>query len=176
MFERIDRLIRWLAAVMAILGGIALIAVILSTVASVSGRALLFIGLGPIRGDFELVELGTGFAVFAFLPWTQINRQHASVEILTMHMGGVINRLIDLVGDGLMFAIAVLLAWKHWQGTLDKLAYGETTFVIQYPLWWAYASGLVGAFGFVLISFWCVILSIRAFVTGRDQVHGEIVH
>ncbi|WP_417424346.1 TRAP transporter small permease [Hoeflea sp.] len=176
MFDRIDRLIRWIASVMAILGGIALIAVILSTVASVSGRALLTVGLGPIRGDFELVELGTGFAVFAFLPWTQINRQHASVEILTMHMSRRVNRLIDLVADCLMFAIAILLAWKHWQGTLDKFAYGETTFVIQYPLWWAYASGLVGALGFVLISFWCVILSIRALATGRDQVLGEIMH
>jgi len=176
MFDRIDRLMRSLAALMAILGGLALIAVILATVASVTGRALLWIGLGPIRGDFELVELGTGFAVFSFLPWVQINRQHASVEILTMHMGDAINRLIDIAADLMMLAIALLLTWKHWQGTLDKFAYGETTFIIQYPVWWAYASGLVGAFGFVLISAWCVILSARALVTGRNQTHGETVH
>jgi TRAP-type C4-dicarboxylate transport system permease small subunit len=114
--------------------------------------------------DFELVELGTGFAVFAFLPWVQINRQHASVEILTMHLGARANRIIDLVADILMAIVAILLAWKHWLGTLDKLAYGETTFIIQYPVWWAYASGLVGAIGFVLISIWCVILSLRALV------------
>ena len=176
MFDRIDRLMRSLAALLAILGGLALIAVILATVASVSGRALLAFGLGPIRGDFELVELGTGFAVFAFLPWVQINRQHASVEILTMHMGATINRFIDMAGDLLMLAVAILLTWKHWEGTLDKLAYGETTFIIQYPIWWAYASGLVGAVGFVLTSFWCVVLSARALVTGRDQAHGEIMH
>jgi len=176
MLDRIDRLIRSLAAFMAILGGLALIAVILATVASITGRALLWIGLGPIRGDFELVELGTGFAVFSFLPWVQINRQHASVEILTMHMSDAANRLIDLVADLMMFAIAVLLTWKHWNGTLDKLAYGETTFIIQYPIWWAYASGLVGAFGFVLISFWCVFLSVRALVTGRNQFHGKTAH
>jgi len=176
MFDRIDRLIRSLAAFLAILGGLVLVAVILATVASVTGRALLWIGLGPIRGDFELVELGTGFAVFAFLPWVQINRQHASVEILTMHLGDSANRLIDVVADLLMFAIAVLLTWKHWDGTLDKLAYGETTFIIQYPVWWAYASGLIGAFGFVLISFWCVILSARALLTGQSQSHGETVH
>lgn len=176
MFDRIDRLMRSLAAFLAILGGLVLVAVILSTVASVTGRALLSIGLGPIRGDFELVELGTGFAVFAFLPWVQINRQHASVEILTMHLGDGANRLIDLVADLLMFAVAALLAWKHWDGTLDKLAYGETTFIIQYPVWWAYASGLIGAFGFVLVSFWCVILSARALLTGQSQSHGETVH
>ncbi|WP_417436173.1 TRAP transporter small permease [Hoeflea sp.] len=176
MFDRIDRLMRSLAAFLAILGGLVLIAVILATVASVTGRALLWIGLGPIRGDFELVELGTGFAVFSFLPWVQINRQHASVEILTMHLGSTANRLIDLVADLLMLTIAILLTWKHWDGTLDKLAYGETTFIIQYPIWWAYASGLVGAFGFVLVSIWCTILSLRALLTGQDQSHGETVH
>ncbi|MDF1608096.1 TRAP transporter small permease [Hoeflea sp. YIM 152468] len=175
MFERTDRLMRSFAALLAILGGLALIAVILATVTSITGRALLWIGLGPIRGDFELVELGTGFAVFSFLPWVQINRQHASVEIITMHMSDGINRLIDLVADLLMVAIALLLTWKHWQGTLDKFAYGETTFIIQYPLWWAYASGLVGAIGFVVISFWCLVLSVKALVTGRDQAQGEIV-
>jgi len=176
MFNRIDRLMRSLAAFLAILGGVALIAVILATVASVSGRALLWIGLGPIRGDFELVELGTGFAVFAFLPWVQINRQHASVEILTMHMGDTANRLIDMAADLLMLSIAVLLTWKHWAGTLDKIAYGETTFIIQYPIWWAYASGLAGAIGFVLVSFWCVILSTRALLTGQNQSQGETAH
>ena len=176
MFDRIDRLMRSLAALMAILGGIALIAVILSTVTSVTGRAFLWAGLGPIRGDFELVELGTGFAVFAFLPWTQINRQNASVEILTMHMGDRINRLIDMAADLLMLAIALLLTWKHWQGTLDKMAYGETTFIIQYPIWWAYASGLVGSVCFVLICLWCVFLSARALLTGRNQLHGETAH
>lgn len=169
MLDRIDRFMRLLAAFLAILGGLALIAIILTTVVSVSGRALLWIGLSPIRGDFELVELGTGFAVFAFLPWVQINRQHASVEILTMQLSGRINRLIDMAADLLMFAVAVLLTWKHWEGTLDKLAYGETTFIIQYPIWWAYASGLVGAAGFVLTSFWCAILSARALASGQDQ-------
>lgn len=176
MFDLIDRLMRRIAAFMAILGGLALIAVVLATVASVSGRALLAFGLSPIRGDFELVELGAGFAVFAFLPWVQINRQHAAVEILTMHMGGFANRLIDLVADLMMSAIALLLAWEHWSGTLDKFAYGETTFIIQYPVWWAYASGLMGAIGFVLVSIWCVILSARALASGHDQTHGEVVH
>lgn len=176
MFDRIDRLMRSLAALLAILGGLALIAVILATVTSITGRTLLWIGLGPIRGDFELVELGTGFAVFSFLPWAQINRQHASVEILTMYMSNGINRIIDVVADLLMLAIALLLTWKHWQGTLDKLAYGETTFIIQYPLWWAYASGLVGAIGFVLISLWCLILSLKVLVSGRSQPDGEMVH
>lgn len=176
MLDRIDRVMRALAALLAVLGGLALVAVLLSTVASVTGRALIPFGLSPIRGDFELVELGTGFAVFAFLPWVQINRQHASVEILTMHMGSRANRIIDLAGDLLMFVVAVLLAYKHWLGTLDKLAYGEVTFIIQYPVWWAYASGLVGAAGFVLISLWCVVLSIRALASGRDQAHGEAMH
>ena len=76
-----------LARFMAILGGAVLIALIIIVTISVIGRGLntfghsafitnwsqaasdafLATGVGPILGDFELVEMGVAFAVFAFL-------------------------------------------------------------------------------------------------------------
>ena len=55
------------------------------TVVSIVGRASLTWAwvLGPVPGDFELVEVGTGFAVFAFLPWCQLKRGHATVDLFT---------------------------------------------------------------------------------------------
>ena len=46
----------------------------LMSVASIVGRALsgLGLGLGPVPGDFELVEAGTALAVFCFLPWCHL--------------------------------------------------------------------------------------------------------
>lgn len=173
MIDRIDRLIRRLAAGMAILGGLALIAVVLSSVISIAGRAMIPLGLSPIPGDFELVELGTGFAIFAFLPWCQISRQHATVEVLTMHFGAAANRWIDLVSDLLMFAAALFITERHYEGMLDKMRYGETTFIIQYPVWWAYAAGLLGGIVFVLVSAHCVVLSLRALATGVTRDPGE---
>ena len=58
-----------LARLMAWFGAAVLTALAALTVASIAGRALSGFGLGPVPGDFELVEAGTALAVFAFLPW-----------------------------------------------------------------------------------------------------------
>ena len=49
------RLARW----SAIVGGVVLCAITLMSVTSITGRALSGVGLGPVPGDFELVEVGT---------------------------------------------------------------------------------------------------------------------
>ena len=46
----------------ALLGGLVLLALIVLSVVSITGRALVPFGLAPIPGDFELVERGTAFA------------------------------------------------------------------------------------------------------------------
>ena len=65
MIKLVYRLAEWLAYV----GGLLLTALALMVVVSVSGRALLKLGLGPIPGDFEMVEMATAIVVFFFLPW-----------------------------------------------------------------------------------------------------------
>lgn len=150
-------------------GGFVLVAITLVTVVSITGRAFVFAGLKPVPGDFELVEAGTAFAVFSFLPWCQINRGHASVEIFTASFPGLANRLIDLVTDFLMLAVALLIAWRHLEGTLDKYGNGETTFILQFPLWWAYAASLVGAFIFIIVAAFCLIRSFSELVARKES-------
>ena len=163
MTASIGRIIEWIARVTALCGGFVLTLLIIITVVSVSGRALVFAGLAPIPGDFELVEAGTAFAVFAFLPWCHLNRGHAVVEILTMHFSDGVNRVIEIVANLLMLIFAVLICWRHWLGTLDKQSYGETTFILQFPIWWAYAASLVGAVVFVIVCVWCLVRSVLEF-------------
>ncbi|MEM6463761.1 MAG: TRAP transporter small permease [Pseudomonadota bacterium] len=169
MFERIDRWIGKLARLTALAGGLVLIVLIILTVVSVSGRALVFAGLGPIPGDFELVEAGTAFAIFAFLPWCHYRRGNAAVEVLTMHFGATANRLIEVIANLLMLLFAILICWRHSLGTIDKRDFAETTFILEFPIWWAYAAGLVGAVVFVVVAAWCFFRSIAEF-TGRSEM------
>lgn len=134
-----------LARASAIVGGLALCAITLMSVVSITGRALLDIGLGPVPGDFELVELSTGIAIFLFLPWTYVRAGHASVDLLYRHLPVLVQRGIRLASDLLMLTLWVLLSWRLWDGMLEKRAYFETTFILQLPLWWAYAAACVGA-------------------------------
>lgn len=135
------RLSQWAA----IVGGVALVAITLMIVASVTGRSLLDLGLGPVPGDFELVEVGTAVAVFFFLPWTYLKGGHATVDLLYMHLPSWAQKAIVLVCDLTMLAVWVLMTWKLYEGMLEKKEYLETTFILAMPVWWAYAACLVGA-------------------------------
>lgn len=141
MIAWIYRLANWTA----IVGGVVLVAVTLMVVTSVAGRALLGLGLGPIPGDFELVEVGIGIAIFFFLPWCYLRGGHATVDLLYMHMPSWFKRVVDTFSDVAMLAVWLMLTWKLWEGLLEKKEYMETTFILQMPLWWAYAFCMVGA-------------------------------
>lgn len=154
----------FLARKMAILGGIVLGLLILLVCISVAGRtlngflhtvlspvapdlaqALLDTGVGPINGDFELVEAGIAFAIFAFLPLCQITGGHATVDIFTNLLPLRANRGLRMVTEIVFAAVLVLIAWRLFEGMLSKMSYGETTFLLQFPIWWAYAASFAGA-------------------------------
>ena len=95
----LGRLVNGLARWTAIIGGVVLLAMIAVVVVSVIGRALIWAGLKPILGDYELISIGMGFAVFAFLPWAHITRGHALVSLLTDAFGPAVNAWILVVTD-----------------------------------------------------------------------------
>ncbi|MEM9678081.1 MAG: TRAP transporter small permease [Pseudomonadota bacterium] len=140
-----------LAHLMALLGGLVLVVITILTVASVTGRSLIFMGLGPIRGDFELVEAGTAFAVFAFLPWCQLQRGHVTVDIAVAGFGPRVMAWLAFVGNVLLTLVAGLIFWRLLLGMADKQTYSETTFILQFPVWWSYLAASVGAGLFALV-------------------------
>jgi TRAP-type C4-dicarboxylate transport system permease small subunit len=126
--------------------------------------------IGPIPGDFELVEAGTGFAVFSFLPWCQLNRGHATVDIFTSFLSEGANRIINLLSEILMTLAIALIAWRLWYGMMDKLRYGETTFILQYPIWWAYAACMAAAGVAVVVSLYMVVVRFQEMRTGSSLI------
>lgn len=165
----LPRIIEQLARALAIAGGMALVALTVLVAVSIVGRALLTFGFGfgPVPGDFELVEAGTGFAVFAFLPWCQWKRGHATVDLFTNFLSPGANRVIDLVTEILMTLILGLIAWRLWAGTVDKFNYAETTFILQFPVWWPLAAALVAAVIGVVVSLYMLVIRIVEVRTGR---------
>jgi TRAP-type C4-dicarboxylate transport system permease small subunit len=159
----VEALARWLA----ILGGLVLVVITVVVALSIVGRALIWAGLGPVPGDYEIVEAGTGFAVFAFLPWCQFRRGHATVDLFTSLFSEGVNRIIDLVSELLMTIVIVLIAWRLWAGMVDKINYGETTFILQFPVWWAYAACMAAAAIAVVVS--VVVLGVRIAEVARGR-------
>ena len=164
------RLIHGLAKVLAIAGGLVLISVVVVVVVSVIGRTLIWAGLRPISGDYEIVEAGVLFAIFAFMPWCHLMRGHAIVGVVTDHLSPRVNLVIELFMDVLMLTVATFIAWRHWHGMMDKFSYQETTFILRMPLWWPYATGMIGAAAFVIVAVYVVARSAVAAVSPIPQM------
>lgn len=171
MYSVLENAADRLARLMAYLGTAVLILLTVATCISIVGRALvpLDVGIGPIRGIYDITEVGIAAAVFAFLPWCQYSRGHACVDLLTPFFPAVMNRFLDVLIDVCMLVIAVVGAWRLYLGMLDKFSFGETTLIAQIPLGEAYLAGLVGAVAFAAIAAFCVLRSIRALVTGSEH-------
>jgi len=163
MYAILRKLAEAIASALAIAGGLVLLVIIVLTCVSIVGRALVpfDIGIGPIRGIYDMTEIGMAAAIFAFLPWAQFNDAHARVDLFSPVMPGVLNRVLDLVFNLAMFTVATVGSYRLYLGMQDKLSYGETTLIAQIPVWQGYAAGLVGGVGFVLISAFCILRSLR---------------
>lgn len=152
---------------MAIAGGLVLLAMIAVVVISVIGRAFIWAGLKPIMGDYELVSVGMGFSIFAFLPWAHLMRGHALVSLVTDLFSDRVNAWILVVTDLMMLVAAAFIAWRLYFGMMDKFNYNETTILLGLPMGWAYLAGFIGAVVMVLVA---------AFVFGRsvtDAIAGK---
>jgi hypothetical protein len=59
VLRQTEKTLERICAGLAIAGGAVLVLLTATTMVSITGRALIGIGLGPVPGDYELVEAGT---------------------------------------------------------------------------------------------------------------------
>lgn len=193
LFTLVERLARF----MAILGGLVLTALIALTCVSVLGRglntfghsafltsmsesaanALIATGVGPVFGDFELVEAGISFTIFAFLPICQLRKAHATVDIFASHFPRGLNRFLSTLWEVLLSAVILLITWRLFVGMEDKMRYAETTFILQFPIWWSYALSFGAAAIASVVAVYCAGASVVELISGRkliDDMEGGV--
>ena len=133
----------------------------------------LALGIGPINGDFELVEAGVAFAIFAFLPLCQISAGHASVDIFTAKLPTRVNRALQFCIDVIFAAVLIVIAYQLYNGMLSKQRYGDTTFLLQFPIWWAYAASLSGSILTAVIAVYVAGIRAVELLRGADILSQE---
>ncbi len=182
------RVFEFIARALALLGGFVLIGLILITVASISGRALSTLaynqfvqsnlgflsdmliasGIGPLNGDFEMVEMGIAFAIFCFLPWCQFSNGHASVDLFTSALPDRGNRFLVFLWEILLAVVIIVIAWRLGVGMSDKMQNGETTFLLQWPVWYGFAASFGASIAASLVAIYVAIIRGAELWTGRD--------
>lgn len=184
------RIVDWMARWVAILGGLVLTALIVMTCLSILGReassfghsdwltswapglsaALLGAGIGPVRGDYELVEMGVAFTIFAFLPLCQLHGGHATVDVFTGFLPERVNRFLIAFWEVALSATILLITWRLFVGMEDKFRYGETTYDLQLTVGWAYAAAFGAAMVASVVAAYCAGARVLGLFTGWDYM------
>lgn len=182
---RVGRWVEALARWFAYAGGVVLTAAALITTLSIIGRAMLPLGLGPIRGDYELVGNGCALAVFAFLPWCQLRRGHVTVDIFVSPLPLRWQAALGFLGDAMITLCAGVILWRLYLGFGEKFPYGsdalraalsfgskpyypESTYELAIPFWIPYAIALLGAAVFFVVSLYTMWRSLNWTLDGQE--------
>lgn len=131
------RALEVLARAFAYAGGVVLVAITGMSVVSITARAVVG---RPVSGDFELVQVGCGVAIAAFLPYCQLRRGNIIVDFFTTRASRTVQRRLDALGALLLAAVMALLAWRTLAGMLTVKASNEITMIVGFPVWLGYAA------------------------------------
>lgn len=147
--DPVGRVLYRISAVLAVLGGLLLSAMALLTTVSITGRWLFS---EPIRGDFELVAIGTGVGIFAFLPYCQLMRGNVLVDFVMSPAPVRARTFADTVGGIVYLAVAIMLTWRLYLGGWDMYRYNELSMTINFPRWTTFP------IAFVMLCFLVVVI------------------
>lgn len=130
--ELLDKLNDWLNRILLILGGIAVLALMLLA----TGNVVLRIFHLPFRGTYEIVGF-LGAVVIAFsLGYTQKRKDHIVVDILTERFSKRTNRFLNLFNYLVTMIFFGIVSWQIFVWGIKIWKAGElseTLKVIFYP-------------------------------------------
>ncbi len=143
------------ARAMAFLGGAALVGAALVTMVSV---VLRWLTGQPVRGDFEIVSIASGVAVFGFLAYGTLMRANILVDSFTVFLPRRLNRLIDAAWMLVWTGVALWLAERMALGALDTWRSNTRTIgLLALPTWWAVAIGAAAFAATALAALWLAL-------------------
>jgi TRAP-type C4-dicarboxylate transport system permease small subunit len=119
------------------IGGIALLGVMMTMIATVTGAAFG----KPLLGDSEIVELLGGITVFTFLPYCHLRGSNVIVDFFTQRLPERAQDWLDAAMNTVFAAVAVVLAWRLVEGGLTAFGRDKRSMFLQLPDWWGYSIG-----------------------------------
>ena len=77
------------------------------------------------------------------------------------------NRWLEVVWEDLLSLLIFLITWRLFVGMEDKIRYNETTFLLQFPIWWAFALSFAAAAVASVVALYCAVAKVLELITGR---------
>lgn len=125
-----------LAKWFAYAGGLIFIAQVMMSVVSIVGRKLFN---APVPGDVELLQMSAAFASATFFAYCHLMHGDVKVDFFTAHMTSSRRLLLDTGGSFLVGLLGTLLAWRTAVGAISLKEAGESSAILDLPVWLAQA-------------------------------------
>jgi len=116
----------------AIAGGLVFTAIVVMSVVSIVGRK---VASAPVPGDVELLQLGAAFASAAFFAYTHLMHGDVRVDFFTNGLAPARRAFLDALGSLLVGLFGALIAWRAWAGAMTVKEAGETSAILELPVW-----------------------------------------
>jgi TRAP-type C4-dicarboxylate transport system permease small subunit len=121
------------ANILAIFGGALSCAMAVIVTISVTGRYLFS---APIPGDYDIVGILCGCAIFAFLPYCQLHRGNVLADFFTQSAPARAKAGLDAFGNVLFLAAMLMFTWRLYYGMLEMRGSSEQIAMFAFYRWW----------------------------------------
>ena len=131
--DPIGRPLHFIATMLAILGGLLSCAMAAVVTVSVAGRYLFS---APINGDYDIVGILCGCAIFSFLPYCQLKRGNVIADFFTQGASSRTKAVLDVAGNVLYLAAATMFTWRLFYGAIEMRQSAEQIAAFAFYRWW----------------------------------------
>ena len=134
IFGPSGRVLLAVAKVLAIIGGLLFVGLVVMSIVSIVGRKLLSV---PVPGDVELLQMIAAAASAAFFAYCHLNHGDVKVDFFTAAAPPWVNHALDAFGSLLVGLAGAVLTWRVCVGAIGTQESGETSAILDIPVWWA---------------------------------------
>ncbi len=172
----IDRVVKPLGNLLAVISGIALILMMLIVTYDVGGRYLFNKSL---IGAYELVQYAMVVAIFFAFTHCQFGKGHIAIDIITSRIKGRNRALIDVFALTVTLICLALITWGDAAQTVFIWQRREYSTILLIPRWPFQSATIFGMGIFCLAVLVDLLRAIAQFISGEEGesafVSGQLV-
>ena len=120
----------------AFAGGVIFTGLVIMSIVSIVGRKLFN---APVPGDVEVLQMLAAFASASFFAYCHLMHGDVKVDFFTANISSIRRCFLDAMGSLLVGLVGAILAWRSWVGAMSLREAGESSAILEVPVWIAQA-------------------------------------
>lgn len=169
--DPVGRALFTVSKTLAIFGGMLCCVIAVLVTVSVTGRYLIS---APVPGDYDIVGIISGCAVFCFLPYCQMIRGNVVVDFFTNGLGLRAKAVLEAIGSLLYLAIAALFTWRLYHGALELRDTNQLLAAFNFYRWWTVPLNIFCMIVLLATIAYSLLQDFGAARTGRATVRSNV--